>query len=262
MCYMLHEEAGIRYLDSNPIQALFIIKNMTKYSNYIGNIGIDPFYVHYCINLQVQFYKKLFSKYKENLEIFIDATGARFKEIMICEGKRTAYILLYLIVINVKKGQFPIGQMITEQHSVVNIQHWLNEWLLLKIPVPRQICVDYSFALLHAAARTFGSCQTIFTYANICKNSIPQVCIRIDRAHYKKKYTRLLKSNTKTLKIFYVCCIGALCNCREEMEAKKIIKTILTLSQQETEMGKFQERERYLKSIITGNYNRCHTHAH
>lgn len=257
-----NEEAGTRHLDSNPIQALVIMKNMTKYSNCIGNIGIDPFYVHYCVNLQVQIYKKLFSKYKENLEILIDATGAHFKEIMVCEDKRTAYILFYLIVINVEEGQFPITQMITEQHSVANIQHWLNEWLALKIPVPRQICVDYSFALLHAAARTFGSCQTIFTYADTCKNSTPQVCIRIDRAHFIKKYTRLLKRNTKTLKVFYASCIGALCNCKDEMEAKNIIKAVLTLSQQETEMGKFQEREQYLKSIITGNYKILYTYTH
>lgn len=55
-----NEEAGTRHLDSNPIQALVIMKNMTKYSNCIGNIGIDPFYVHYCVNLQVQIYKKTF----------------------------------------------------------------------------------------------------------------------------------------------------------------------------------------------------------
>jgi len=94
-----------------------------QYREIIGNIGLDPFYIHYCVNLQVQIYKKLYSKYKDNLEIFIDATGARFKEIMICDNKRTAYILLYLIVINVEEGQFPIAQMITEYHSVTSVQH-------------------------------------------------------------------------------------------------------------------------------------------
>lgn len=38
-----NEEVCIRYLDSNPVQALVIMKNMTKYSNCIGNIGFDLF---------------------------------------------------------------------------------------------------------------------------------------------------------------------------------------------------------------------------
>lgn len=226
-----NEEVRINYLQSsNPIQALVIMKNMTKYSNCIGNIGLDPFYIHYCVNLQVQIYKKLYSKYKSNLEIFIDATGARlFKEIMICDNQKTAYILLYLIVINVEEGQFPIAQMITEYHSVASVQHWLNEWLSLKIPLPNQICVDYSFALLHAAARTFDGCYNIYDYANKCRNNIPRCYIRIDRAHFIKKYTRLLKSSTKILKTFYALCISALCNCKDEMEARNMIKAILTL---------------------------------
>lgn len=84
-------ENADEYLDKNPIQAL-VMKDMSKYSNCIGSIGIDPFFVHYCINLQIQIYKKIFSKYKESLQITIDATGAKFRNMVQCtEKKRATY---------------------------------------------------------------------------------------------------------------------------------------------------------------------------
>lgn len=62
------------YLDSNPIQAMDIMKYTTQ-SNNIHDIGHDPFYVNYWTAEQIRGYKRVCKKYRAT--IYIDSTGLK-----------------------------------------------------------------------------------------------------------------------------------------------------------------------------------------
>jgi len=46
-----------QFFNSDPIKALCIMK-YSAYANCIHNIGMDPFFIHYWINHQLQVYRK------------------------------------------------------------------------------------------------------------------------------------------------------------------------------------------------------------
>jgi len=93
-----------QHIDEDPIKALCIIK-YSAYLNYIHNIGIDPFFVHYWINHQ-QIYRKYCSTNISS--IYIDATGSIVKKIIRVNETLSKYILLYQAVINYNGHQFPV----------------------------------------------------------------------------------------------------------------------------------------------------------
>lgn len=83
--------------NNNPIKALCIMK-YSAYYNCIHNIGIEPFFVHYWTNHQLQTYKKYCSTNISS--IYIDATGSIVKRIIKIDNSVSRYIFLYQAVIN------------------------------------------------------------------------------------------------------------------------------------------------------------------
>lgn len=73
-----NEYTKTQFYDADPIRALCIMKCNT-YLNCIHNIGIDPFFVHYWTNHQLQIYRKYYSRNIRS--IYIDATGSIVKKI-------------------------------------------------------------------------------------------------------------------------------------------------------------------------------------
>ena len=50
--------------------------------------------------------------------------------------------------------------------------------------------------------------------------------LRIDNAHFIKKYCDLFKSKPRSIKAFYVALIGKLIMCKHEYEAEEILSTL------------------------------------
>jgi len=81
-----------QHFDEDPIKALCIMK-YSAYLNCIHNIGIDPFFVHYWTNHQLQIYRKYCSTNISS--IYIDATGSIVKKIIRVNETLSKHIFLY-----------------------------------------------------------------------------------------------------------------------------------------------------------------------
>jgi len=103
------------YFDKNPIKALEIMQ-LGPLKNIIHNIGLNPFFVHYWSNYQLDVYRTY--SLDETACIYIDATGSIVKKIKKPDKSKTAHIFLYNCVVNSEKsGLFPVTQMLSERHN-------------------------------------------------------------------------------------------------------------------------------------------------
>lgn len=155
--------------------------------NSIHNIGIYPFFIHYWTNHQLQVYRKYCSIIISS--VYIDATSSIVKKLIKTDKTLSKHIFLYQVVINNNGAQFLVSQMLSEKHTTNNIHFWLLEWIKTGVPYPREVLVDGSKVLINAVIRCFTSYQTIKDYSNTCKDKmLPKCYIRIDVAHWMKKY--------------------------------------------------------------------------
>jgi len=94
------------YFDKDPIKASEIMQ-LGPLKNIIHNIGLNPFFVHYWSNYQLDVYRTyLLDKIAC---IYIDATGNIVKKIKRPDKSKTAHIFLYNYVVNSEKsGFFPV----------------------------------------------------------------------------------------------------------------------------------------------------------
>lgn len=118
------------YVHTDALQALVILKSTT---NIIQNIGLDPIFVHYWTNHQLNIYRKY--SVENNACIFIDATGSVVKKLCKVSGSVSKHRFLYHCVIKYKNEQFSICQMISESHNVNSIYFLLAEWLRSGAPI-------------------------------------------------------------------------------------------------------------------------------
>lgn len=128
-------------------------------------------------------------------------------------------------------GQFSLAQMISESHNTDTIQYWLMNWFRSGAPVPNEIVTDLSRALLTAIICVFTSCKTLEEYCEMLfEDKLPDVFVRIDVAHFMKKYSRLFQSINRTkIKRFYLGIIGQLVVCQSMEKAKDILKSFFTV---------------------------------
>lgn len=106
---------------------------------------------------------------------------------------------LYQCVMNCKNGQFSVCQMVSESHNTNSIHFWLAEWIRSGVPVPKEVICDWSRALLIAIIRAFTGYLTIEDYADAFRNinNLPKCYVRIDVAHFIKKYSNFCSSLNK-----------------------------------------------------------------
>lgn len=251
------EVTKANYVHADALQALSILKSSSM-NNVIHNIGLDPIFVHYWTNHQLNIYRR----YKSDACVFVDATGSIVSKLRKVDGSLSKHLFLYQCVINCNNGQFSISQMISESHNVNSIHFWLAEWLRSGVPVPKEVVCDSSKALLIAITRAFTGYLNIEHYADAFRNSnLPRCYIRIDVAHFIKQYSRLLKSLNKRVRTFYLGAIGQLILCRDIKSAEKIIKSMFTIALSETD-GNLdngdltqcdQEREKLINLMTASN---------
>lgn len=227
------ETIKANYIHSDPLKALVIFKSSSM-RNVIHNIGLDPFFIHYWSNHQLNIYRNYCVK--NNACIFIDATGSIVKKLCKADGSISKHMFLYQCVINCNNGQFSICQMISESHNANSIHFWLAEWIRSGASVPKEVVCDSSKALLIAIIRAFTGYRNIEDYADAFKNSNLHKCyIRIDVAHFIKLYSKTCKNLNKRVKTFYLGAIGQLILSRNIINAKEILKSIFTIALSETD---------------------------
>lgn len=57
-------------------------------------------------------------------------------------------------------------QMLSERHNSNAIVYWLSEWVRAGAPVPREVIVDDSAALISALCRAFGGEPSTQSYVD------------------------------------------------------------------------------------------------
>lgn len=253
-----HETIASEYLDSDPVNALGILKTTASNKNIIHGIGQNPFYVIYSTSHQMQVYKKMMKK--GHVAVYIDASGVRIPKIRRPDGTLSQHIFLYHAVINCDAGQFSVAQFLSETHTSTYVRLWLMEWCRIGAPHPKEVVTDYSRALLTAAIKEFTGHANIEQYSDACRDTVPACYIRIDVAHFIKNYSIALKKYSGPVRSFYLAAIGQLVLCRTIEHAKLIFKALLVVSQCDTEGNikgtetatECSTQQRYLERLITG----------
>lgn len=180
-----HEIMQKNYIDKDPLKALHLMK-LDSLQNVIHNIGLNPFFVHYWTNHQLNVYRTYTTG--ETSCINIDATESIIRKIKRPDKTKTKHIFLYNCIVNSKtNGLFPVCQMLSESHHTNAIQYWLMEWIRSGAPCPHEAVCDASRALLTAVVRSFTGYFTIEEYSDACKTNNLPLCY-IDVAHFIKTY--------------------------------------------------------------------------
>lgn len=89
------------YFDKNSIKALEIMQ-LGPFKNIIHNIGLNPFFVHYWSNYQLDVYRS--NTLDETAFIYLDATGSIIQKIKKPDKSKTGSIFLYNCVVNSEKS--------------------------------------------------------------------------------------------------------------------------------------------------------------
>ncbi|XP_011685199.1 PREDICTED: uncharacterized protein LOC105448375 [Wasmannia auropunctata] len=143
------ETAMTDYVNPDVFKALVILK-FSSLQNIIHNIGLDPFFIHYWSNHQLNVYKKY--TVENNACLFVDATGSIVQKLYKADGSFSKHLFLYICAINCKSGQFSICQMI--------------KWIRSGAPTPKEVVCDALKALLIGIIRAFTNYSNIEDYAD------------------------------------------------------------------------------------------------
>lgn len=216
-------------------------KYVSPYNLFIRDIGLDPFFVYYFSNSQINWYKKYIKA--ERSIISIDATGKCVaplipeEECILQHTKKP--IFLYVMVASNKAGpSVCIAQMISEDHTSLRIENWIRTWLKEAGFPPLEIVMDESSALILASVRAFTKFKDLDAYLNQClqvlegnSDELPESYIRLDISHLIKTLCRNTIFNSVDIRVkrFFMHSFGLLFWIRDFSVVKKVFSDILTL---------------------------------
>lgn len=154
--------------------------------------------------------------------------------------------------------------MLSSVHNTNAIQHFLEEWFRLGAPHPKEFTCDGRKALIIAGIRIFTQYKFIEEYVEAFQRfGLPHCFIRMDAAHFIKLYVNCLSklSSSRKVRVFYKAVLGLLIKCRQIETATKILKSILVVSQCDTDghlVGTTQDtkcevQKNFLKSVLDPN---------
>lgn len=240
-------------LDPDPLKAVHKMK-LSIMKDVIYNIGLSPVFVFYSTKHQDTIYKTLADQ--GNVSVAIDATGSIVRKIRCPDKSESGPIFLYAMVVRTVTSSCSVAQMVSERHNTTTITHWLNEWICnTGASVPKEVVCDSSKALLAACVRSFTKFSTISSYADsLADDILPSCYIRIDVAHFIKKYADFLKGIRREVRKFYLSCIGRLIITEDIREATNICYALLVISSSDydgpTISGTLSEAEKQKKIMM------------
>lgn len=228
---------------SDPIHSILQLKYKPEFAGTIREIGLDKFFVIYFSPEQLFLYQRYNRKIDKTGMLSIDATGSLIRNIKKPDGSMQ-FLYLYQAVIPFKGKILPVLQMVSEKHDTNILSYWLREWLRCGGSCPKEVVIDYSFALLNAVALSFNNCD-LNTYVENCMivlqdtnyTNIPKCIIRIDIAHLIKMVCRwkCFQNTHPRVKDFFVRCIGILSTTTTFANFKQICLDILIVAFSEME---------------------------
>jgi len=173
------------------------MKNNPIYGPTIRDIGLDKFFVHFWIHLQLKIFKDNYEKTTVPTMSF-DATGGCVKKIKRNNNTYSGPIFLYEGVMNINSKSFTVCSMLSEQHDSTSIYLWLQRWLRCDIKPPKLVISDQSLALMSALVHAFTQYQSLEEYLDACftiivKNQnipIPHCMIKNDINHFMHLVTQ------------------------------------------------------------------------
>lgn len=155
-------------------------------------------------------------------------------------NEKSNRIYLYTFVISDEGFQIPIYSMISEVHNASVISYWFLEFIRMFDDIPNVFVCDISFALLNAAARTFGSSDDIWNYietlfkmhTSINEVKKPKCFIQIDRAHLinNVRTCNALSKSSFIVRNFYIRSVCLMLQATSLNQAELILKSVLTVA--------------------------------
>lgn len=135
------------------------------------------------------------------------------------------------------KSSVPVSQMISESQTMDTIFQWLQAWSKCN-PIPNEIILDDSSALIGACVKAFTNCSSTAKYIEDSYRRLEQsekrdTCyIRIDTSHFVKILFNLscFKHTDTRVNFFYIKCLLELKDCSNYVKAKDILSDMIILS--------------------------------
>lgn len=223
--------------ESDPIESILNWKTLGL-RDVIWEVGISPFCVIYCTQLQKEWYKT--ESKNQRMVLAIDATGSVVQPPKNSEISKTTQQLKHVFFYNVMAKRtnaksVPILQMLSQKHTSEWIAYWLGAWSKDISKKPAEIVIDGSKALLLAIIKIFTTRTNVKNYIHSCMMSIktgilpPECYIRYDRSHFIKNLHRNIKEKDYRKKRFYLSVCGYLIQCDRFDVAEKIIQDFFTV---------------------------------
>lgn len=166
----------------------------------------------------------------------------------------------YFDSVNSPEGQFPVAQRLSERSTTRDLVSFLMDFHASGAPYPRELICDEGRALLNAAVFTYSGYTNIEQYADALRQPDGiKTRIRMDVAHFKKKYKILLANVNRRVKCLYMAAIGQLLMTQNIKQAEEILEALFIISNCETEglMANGEPTECMLKKtwltdVVTG----------
>lgn len=208
----------------------------------------------------MQAYRKICALQKK-VRVAIDSTGSLVQKVRIEGTVQSKHIFMHAMAVQDSPGgQFLCTQMLSEKSNTLTYLLWLLAFHQDGAPLPHECVMDFSRALLNAAVIAYSGYKKVKDYADaLRKTELQRTFIKIDIAHFIKKYSTYLKAYNKRIKTFYLAAIGHLTQCTSEKEDEDLIRAIFIVSSSETDgklpdgsKSRCQEAKEKLTKEITG----------
>lgn len=232
---------------SNPILSLWSLSATPPYNKFIKIISLVPFYNN---NL--------------NVNLSIDATGSIIKPIVPPETTNMKYKpkqkFLNIAVCETSESNVPVSQMISETHTMKDIENWLEKTFRKVSQRVNEVTSDDSAAIIGAAVKVFTKFKCTNEYLSYCFSVLEKQCefdetqcfLRLDTSHFVKNLYGLncFKFVDWRVKQFYIKYLVLLKNCTNYDEIKEITKDLISLSLNKYENSDFEDVKRRLRNIV------------
>lgn len=256
-----HQSRKSLHFHENLILSLTCMAFTPPYDKCVRAVSALPFYVYYWTDDQINYYQNC-QKTCNFIRVSIDATGSLFcKKIRPIVNEHTEIaekcqgpIFLYTIMTDTTvKSSVPLGQFISERHTMASISQWLNTWLSGRKP-PNEVVTDDSAALIGAVVKAFCGYNSTNEYLDSCfkllenkSDKVPICHVRLDTSHFLKtlyNLTVFIHVDTRIIH-FYVQCFKQIKNSISYIQIKQIIQDIIIVS-----------KHKY-RGSINGQQTRC-----
>lgn len=227
---------------TDPFHSLSEMKQ-NRYNQCIQDIWMNPLVIMYSTPLQRKYYRS--TSLNVRRVITIDGSGlnviapktSSISEKRTSKANKVKYQTIFLYTVHsVDKCCVPLGQMLSQRHTMSFLTYWLNVWCPPN-KKPHEVILDQSAALFGACVRAFTHCHSTNEYITACMNSLlygvqpPDTFCRLDRFHFVRIINNLkqFKSMDRLKVKLLTSVFGVLILCHELEAAEQIIIDLFTV---------------------------------